>query len=256
MASTELCAPAPKRPEGVWIAGTGAGIAPLRMLADAYASEANSLPIHVPVSIGTSGGLRALEAGEIDLAITARPLTDKERERGLRQHKLASARVVFVTQKTLEEEERALDHDTLRSIYEGKTRTWPDGRAITPLFREEGDSGLRLLRARAPRLGEALSPPTRDARRGLVLHTDQQMRDALLEIDGSIGWLHKGMITTESLPLSPLTVMLEDRTPLEVDLPLYLVTREVEQPDARAFLAFTKSERARKLLESHGYDAP
>ena len=106
------------------------------------------------VSIGTSGGLRALEAGEIDLAITARPLTDKERERGLRQHKLASARVVFVTQKTLEEEERALDHDTLRSIYEGKTRTWPDGRAITPLFREEGDSGLKLLRARAPRLGE------------------------------------------------------------------------------------------------------
>ena len=66
VASTELCAPAPKRPEGVWIAGTGAGIAPLRMLADAYASEANSLPIHVPVSIGTSGGLRALEAGEID----------------------------------------------------------------------------------------------------------------------------------------------------------------------------------------------
>ena len=230
----------------------------MKMLAKAYEEQTDdpNARAFVPVSIGTGGGLRALSAGAIDLAITARSLTPEEMAMGFEEHPLATSRVVFATRR---EALTQIDRATLLAIYRGEQRTWPDGRPITPLFRERGDSSLKLLRAHDPELGEALMPPERDTKRGLVLHTDQQMRDALLEIDGAIGWLHVGMIRTESLPLHPLEVRREDRTTLEIELPIYLV--EAKDKGARRdvierFLSFALGDEARQLLEDHGYRTP
>lgn len=261
--SAQVCAtPRPdiaaSRPEGVIVAGTGAGLSPLKMLARAYAEQTDDPKerVFIPVSIGTGGGLRALAAGAIDLAITARPLEQKEREKGFEEHRLATSRVVFVTRR---EELERLDRATLLAIYRGEQRVWSDGRPITPLFRERGDSSLKLLRSHDPELGEALMPPERDTRRGLVLHTDQQMRDALLEIDGAIGWLHVGMIRTETLPLHPLEVLIEEDRLLEIELPIYLVEAKDKGERREAierFLRFATSEQARHMLEGHGYRTP
>ena len=74
--SAQVCAtPRPdiaaSRPEGVIVAGTGAGLSPLKMLARAYAEQTDDPKerVFIPVSIGTGGGLRALAAGAINAAV-------------------------------------------------------------------------------------------------------------------------------------------------------------------------------------------
>ncbi len=245
------------------VGGTGAGLGLIRELARAYAAhDPSATPTRVPASLGSEGGLRALRDGALDVALLSRQISSPEQAQGLIQRRLAQAPIAFAVGR--DHPARAITRAQLITLYEGHAGA-PSRAAITlALRREDNDSGLLAILAADPALGAALRPRPQDA--PLTWHTDQAMRDAILSIDGAIGWLDLGLI--QQAELRPLTLdgvaptlehVQQGRYPLH--RPIYLVTREGHEARARDLLDFICGEDAATLIAQAGYvptrcDAP
>src|SRR5688500_4621575 len=79
---------------GITLGGSGTGLGTMRVLADAFAQKSPGFQATVVLSLGTGGSIKALAAGAIDLAVTARPL--KPEERALDIEEIEYARTPFV----------------------------------------------------------------------------------------------------------------------------------------------------------------
>ena len=81
---------APVSADTLRVGGTGAASAMLPLIFAAYGRD----QVDVIPSLGTSGGLRALADGVLDIAVSGRPLKSEESARGLTQ--AAAIRTPFV----------------------------------------------------------------------------------------------------------------------------------------------------------------
>ncbi len=84
-ASIALVAASAAAAQAVRAGGTGAALGVVEAVAAAYAASPGGQAIRVLPSLGSSGGLRALDAKAIDLALIARRLTPAETQAGLRE---------------------------------------------------------------------------------------------------------------------------------------------------------------------------
>jgi len=79
------------------IGGTGAAVAVMTRLGAAFAAYQPDLAVEVLPSLGSSGGIRALAGGAIDIAVSARALKPEEEAQGLQAVALLRTPFVFVT---------------------------------------------------------------------------------------------------------------------------------------------------------------
>ncbi len=237
------------------MAGSGSNLALVRALAARFEERTPGARVHVPESIGTGGAVKALSDGAIDLGLGSRPLKEAERQRGLSEVRLCRTALVPVVNPAADVD--ALSHEDLAAIYRGERATWPNGVPIVPLLREPGDSGNDLLIRTYPALGVALKAALR-TELWQVAYTDQEMRDSLHSIPGSIGFLDLSTIRLEGLPLTP--VRLDGAVapvsgsgggyPLVKELTFLL--RGPPSAEAQAFLDFALSPEAAELLARAG----
>ncbi|MCK5335300.1 MAG: substrate-binding domain-containing protein, partial [Gammaproteobacteria bacterium] len=68
------------------VAGTGDSQELLHDLASAFNQQQTQLRVEIPNGIGSKGGIRALIAGKVTMARTARSLKPVEAAKGLKQH--------------------------------------------------------------------------------------------------------------------------------------------------------------------------
>jgi phosphate transport system substrate-binding protein len=248
------------RPAGLAIGGTGAGLAMLQRLARQWEQGSpGGAPVVVVQAIGSAGGLKALREGQLDVAILARPLKEGERD-GLIATPIAATPLVFATRKPAPV--RTVTSEQLIRWYTSPAARWPDsaGTRMTLLFREAGDGGLRAIKQAHPALGEALDHEPRSSGLGVLLQTDQQMRDALLEIPGAIGWIDLGTLSLEGLPLEPLvldgvapTTQALSTGRYKLALSLWLVRRADAPPEVERLVAFASSPAMRAVWAANGY---
>lgn len=185
------------RPEGeLLLAGSGAMLGLARALGQRWRGEAAGRRFHVAASIGTSGAVRALADGAIDVGLAARPLKANERALGLMQTHLARAAVAFAVHPDVRVTN--LSGAQLVDLFEGRTRSWPDGTAVRLLVREPGDSGVRTIAAVRPQLAAAMARAASSGR-AEVLYTDQQMGEALHSTPGAIGPVDAAMVAFDGL---------------------------------------------------------
>lgn len=135
-------------PEILTIAGTGDCQFLLQMLADDFNHAHPNVRVVVPDSIGSTGGVRALLAGNIELARTARPLKGNELAQGLIEYPFANSPVAFVVHPSVKGIDN-LTGEQILGIYSGKYRRWrelggPDAK-IYAVDREPGDSSRNVL---------------------------------------------------------------------------------------------------------------
>lgn len=251
--SGESCVPSPPRPEGILAAGSGTTLPLARALAAAWRKE-HGEPVVVAESIGTSGALRALRDGAIDVGLASRPLRPEE-SRGLREIPLAwTQHGVVVHRDTLA---GTMPLDLLTALLAGDRDTLPDGTPAVVLLRETGDSGNRLLRDRLPELGRAIDEALASGR-WPVCYTDQEMAAALQEVEGAVGFLDLGMIRALGLPLRMVRLVRSDggEVPARSLLkPLSLVLGP--GPDERAVrFAEAAGRRSPTWLWASGYVPP
>lgn len=244
---------APARPEGLILAGTGGGIALMRALTLQWRQhDAQAPATMIPPSIGTSGGFKALKDGAIDAALSARALKAAERDQGLQEHLIGHSPLVFVVPAQLPID--ALTVQNIERYYTRELTSWPNGTPVNLLFREPTDSGLALIKAYSPTLGQHLGKigPNES-----ILYTNQAMRDALLESEGALGWLDLNTLK-DNAPDRLKALRLDGKDPYTdraypLMQPLYLITRGAPSPKLVRLIDFLKTPLAKRLLQEHGY---
>lgn len=106
------------------IGGTGAALATLQILGDAFKKTRAPVTIVIVPSLGSGGGIKAVLAGAIDLAaVIGRPL--KEAERGQGAIATGYARTPFVFATAAATKVLAITLRELPNIYSGDKVTGP-----------------------------------------------------------------------------------------------------------------------------------
>jgi phosphate transport system substrate-binding protein len=238
------CAPVPKA-TGWVIAGSGSNITPMRALLRAWRPGED---VQLPESLGTGGAVAALVDGAIDIGLASRPLSEAERATGVKEHPLARSPIGLLRQ--MRRAGSGLTLEDLIATLDGEPRAWADGTPVTPLLREKGDSGARVVAAAFPALGAAMER-ARQARRWPVLWTDQEMADALVSVDGAVGFLDLGIVRLDRLPLSEVRIG-RDLLAKQLALLTHPRTRG-RDPRTEQLLYFAAGQRAEGLLIQAGY---
>jgi phosphate transport system substrate-binding protein len=248
--------PRARAAEVVRVTGTGTALGAMRRVAAAFEKASPDATVRILPSLGSSGAVKAVADGAIDLALTGRPLKADERAAGLVALPYARSPFVFaagprvgVAGITAEEAVR---------IYRGDLTTWPDGERIRLVLRPRTDVDTALVAALSPAMGAAMDAAL--AREGmLVAATNQDCHEILVRTPGSVGPSSLTQIVTEDPSLHALAwngvePTLENfaagRYPLEKTL--YAVLRTPPSPALRRFLTFLSSREARLVLREAG----
>lgn len=238
------------------LGGSGTLLGPVEVLAEAYKKIHREASIVIVGNLGSSGGVRALLEGAVDIALASRALKPAEKEAGAVAHLLGVTPFVFVVGPG--RPETAITEAELVDIYSGARTRWPDGRLIRLALRPPDDSDNATM--------DALSPAMQRARRAAHaragMHfaaSDQENADYLERTPGALGALGLAVVIAERRQLRPLQLngvapsaeaLAQGRYPLQKTL--YLVVTPAVSPAVRRFLDFVASPKGRALLRSAG----
>lgn len=236
------------------VGGTGSGLGVLRVLGQHYSTLHPEITINVLPSLGSAGGIRALQAGAIDLAISSRSLKEQEKE-NLQELPLGTSPLVFAVHADTPIHD--ITYSLAAGMYSGAISTWLDGSQIRRILRPENDADWVLMRSVSDEMAKALDVAQKT--RGLHLAvTDTDAVSSLEQVAGSFGPTTLAMVLAEMREVRLLS--LAGRQPAEVGAdPGYpmlktfrLIVRSDARPGVLAFMAFIASPEGKKRLAELG----
>lgn len=242
--------------EIVRVGGTGSAVAAMQRVGDALHEVAPDTGLRVLPSLGSTGAIRAVSDGAIDVAVVGRALTPAEQSHGLRAREVARTPFVFAVGPAT----RATDLTTeqLVAIYRGTRTSWQDGQRIRPVLRPASDADSELLGAISAAVAEALREAR--GRPGMLLAVTNTECDQILErTPGAVGPTSLLQIRAEGRPIRALSWngveptlanMESGRYPLKKSI--WVVVREQPSTGVRRLLSFLSSPTGRELLRSLG----
>jgi len=239
-----------RQPGALFVGGTGAGTGPLQKVL-----EGQHRLRFVP-NLGSSGGLKSLAAGAIDIALAARSLSDAEKTQGLVERELFQTPVVFAVNADVPLQRVTLAE--LAALYAGRTVSWSNAAPVRLVLRPDTDSDSKFLKSMSPAMAEALA--LAQARAGAtVATTDADATEALERIAGSLGLTTLGLVRAEGRRLQVLEL---DGVKPGVDTLLarrylygkaiFVVTRGAPSAELQAVFATAFSRRARQAFAGLG----
>ena len=242
--------------DSIKIGGTGTGLGTMKLMAREFNKSRPDAQLIVTPSLGSTGAIRAVLAGAVDIGISARPLTPEENRQGASAR--AYARTPLVVATGAKNNSPGLFLPQLAQIYSGKITHWPDGRPIRLVLRLDSDADTIAMRAFSAAMNTAITAS--QARKGLRrADTDQDNADALEQLPGSLGATTLTQIVTENRALKPLA--LDGVAPTLETLAagryryaktLYLITGRNPSPLATEFVAFIRSPAGQAVLAGSG----
>ena len=245
------------RAEEIRIGGTGSALATMQLLGEAYARTRPGTQINVLPSLGSGGGIKAVLAGVIQIAVTSRPLKDAELKAGAVEIEYGRTPFIFATAVT--NRTASLTLQELADIYAGKTARWPDGTPIRLVLRPVGDSDSDMIKSMSAALRDGLIAA--EQRKGMAFAvTDQDAADMLEKVRGALGPFTLAQLLTEQRKLKALRVNNVEpgaQSIADGSYPyfkqLFMVTTAKTPAAARQFMAFVQSASSRELLLRNGY---
>ena len=239
------------------IGGSGSALGTLRLLADAFEKTHPQASFVIVPSLGSGGGIRALRAGAIDLAVISRPLKDSERGPDVLATEYARTPLVFAVAVTTNVS--AVTTPELVSIYAGERKTWADGQPLRLVLRPDTESDTDILKSMSPGMSQAVTAA--QARHGMITAlTDKANAESLETIPGAVGTTTLAQIFSEKRGLRPLA--LDGVSPSPATLAngkylyyktLFTVSGPKTPPSAHQFAAFVRSPAGRDILEKNGH---
>lgn len=243
--------------ETIRIGGTGVALGGMRILGTAFEQQNAGTTVEVLPSLGSSGGVRALLAGAVDLSVASRALKDKETDKGAVARLYASTPLALVTSEGAQVDR--VTTEELAEIYSGARQTWPSGETIRVVLRPISETDTKILRALSAEMAQAVDAAFE--RQGLVsASNDQENAETLERLPGALGVVAIGQIATEARRLKVLR--LDGSLPNaegsyaqhpEFVKSLYLVTTGSASPVARAFVDYVLSEEGQAILASYDH---
>lgn len=243
--------------ETIRIGGTGVALGGMRILGTAFEQQNAGTTVEVLPSLGSSGGVRALLAGAVDLSVASRALKDKETDKGAVARLYATTPLALVTSEGAQVDR--VTTEELAEIYSGARQTWPSGETIRVVLRPISETDTKILRALSAEMAQAVDAAFE--RQGLVsASNDQENAETLERLPGALGVVAIGQIATEARRLKVLR--LDGSLPNaegsyaqhpEFVKSLYLVTTGSASPVARAFVDYVLSEEGQAILASYDH---
>jgi phosphate transport system substrate-binding protein len=232
------------------VVGTGDGIDLLRALGAAYMADHPETNVIVPPSVGSGGGIAAVNSDKEVLARVARPLSDSEKDAGLIATPVFRLPSAFFVHRSAGVS--GLTSAQLADIYRGKITNWHElGGAdvrIRVVRREEQDSTLLVLRQSMPGWKDlAITEKSKTA------VTTQECSGTVKEVEGAIGF---GPFT-RALEMELVVLRIDGRYPTDRDYPSAVTLSFVHKAatitgDAKRFIGYAKADKARTVLTSMG----
>ena len=224
-------------------------------------AERPGVTVEVVPSLGSSGGIKALLAGAIDVALSGRPLKDEERAKGISARGFARSPLGFATCVDTKTDEITLTR--IADIYAGRIDAWPDGGVLRLVLRPESEFDTDILRRMSSAMASAVESAY--ARPGLIMAaTDQENLESLERIPGSLGITTLGQILAERRHLKLLRLDGTPPTPETLSRgsyrhgkTFYVVSRPEPAPLEAEFAAFLASSEGQTALAGvGGFAAP
>lgn len=232
--------------------GTGSGLELVRQLGNLYAKKHKNLDIQIVPSLGSAGGIKALQAGALDLAITARPV--KPEEKGVENIHLCRTPLVFAVNPATSVSN--ISADDLVQLYGNVSQTWPDEGRVRVVLRPEAETTTKMLRGISPAIDRALS--LAKARPGMIMAvTDQDNLKVIQKTPGAFGLTTLAMVTAEQAKVRivsfngvepTLQAFVQGRYPLVRDY--YLVARTPISDTSQKFINFARSAKGASLIKA------
>jgi phosphate transport system substrate-binding protein len=238
------------------ISGTGTALGTMQQLAIAFERAHPGYAVKLMPNVGSSGAIRAVADGALEIGISGRELEPAEKTRGLVT--MTYARTPFVLAVGPRVSATSITAAELARIYRGETITWPDGERIRLVMRPRYDADTVTIRSISPELDAAMELALR--REGLVVATtNQDCDETLARTPGSIGPSSLTQLLSEQNGLRALhwngtAPTLENLASGAYPLakPLLLVVRATPDRAVRRFVAFLATAEARRILEQTG----
>ena len=239
------------------IGGTGSALGGMHMVAEAFKAQYPNIKITVLPSLGSGGGIKALTAGAIDLALSARPLKEKEQAPEINAIPYSSTAIVFAG--TLETTSQNLTAQQVVDIYSTGNSSPLSGKRVRLVLRPEKETDNTLLLKYIPGMDEALLK-ARSVPGIPIAITDQDTATELESLKNSLGTIALSLIRSEKRSLSVFSLDGVSATPETIrsgaypmTKTFYLVTKPHTSPITDQFIAFLKSEEGARILNENGH---
>jgi phosphate transport system substrate-binding protein len=222
-------------------AGSGSNAPLTEILLEAYSSRHPDVRMHLHEGIGSTGAIRAVADGAIDVGLVSRRLTPEE-SAGLLVVPYARVEVVLGAHPSVTT--ARMTRRELVDLYAG--RPMPASLPRIVIQRERGDSSHRAVERV---LDGFLAANDRAWTASLhrVVYSDESMIQALLETPGATGLVDRGRLVAARLPLHVIEI-----EGLDAEKELAFLVRGGD-PRFEAFAEFCRSEEARALVIASGY---
>lgn len=234
------------------VGGTGAALGTMRVLGEAFARARPGVRINVMTYIGSSGAIKGVAQGTIQVGVSGRAA--KESELGLPVRLVPYAVTPFVLAAHPGVPVAGLSRKQVADIYAGRQTTWPDGSPIRLILRPRRETDNDSLRSVSPEMSDALEAAF--ARPGMrSAATDQDAATAIARTPGALGPTTLALAVSEQRPIKALAI--DDVAPsvaaLESDRyrltkRLYLVLPEKPSAAVDAFVDFVFSPAGHAIL--------
>jgi phosphate transport system substrate-binding protein len=242
------------------IGGAGTALATMRLLADEFTVRNPDVRIAILPSLGSGGGIKAVVAGAIGLAVAARPPDESERKLGAVE--IEFARTPFVLAVSTNAKITSITTREIADIYAGSMVAWADGSPVRIVLRLASDIDTEIIKnmsveIRRGVLIAAARPGTR------IAVTDQEAADDLERLPGAIGPTTLAQILSERRALRALKIDGREPTPKNAAAGVYpyykrlfMVTGAKRTAAAERFIAFVQSPAGLQIIARNGQWTP
>jgi phosphate transport system substrate-binding protein len=244
--------------ETIRISGTGGAMGTMRILGKAFRKSNPGIRVEPIPGMGSSGSIKAVVAGRLDIALSARTLKGEERDQGVVETRYARTPFVFAVNRTLKMTGMTLE--SVAGIYAGK-RDWENGKRIRLVFRSPEDSDVPVLKRMSPAMNAAVDFALR--RKGMIMAaTDEDAAHTIESVPGAFGGTTLSLVLSETPALRVLAldgVVPSVRTMVDRSYPysktFFMVTRKNPSAAVRRFIDFVRSPAGSAILSKYGQAA-
>lgn len=243
--------------EELKLGGSGSCLGTMRLLAEQFQKTHPDVRITVVPSLGSSGGIKAVAAGALDIGLSGRPLKEEERRLGVTA--IEYGRTPFVIATGASNATSSINIEQLAQMYAGKLTVWPDGKPLRLVLRPASESDNEILKGMSPAMNKAVSYAL--GREGMTMAlTDQDSADAIEKITGAVGNSTLALILSERRPLKVLALNGVTPSPEAIADGVYpyyktmfMVMGSKTSQLARDFIGFVRSPEGRNILTQNGH---
>ncbi|AJE02571.1 substrate-binding domain-containing protein [Geobacter pickeringii] len=242
--------------ETVRINGSGSALYVMKPLIKAYAKAHPEVRIEMEKPLGSSGAIKALLAGALDLAASSKVLKAEEVTQGAISREYGRMPLAIVTGKKVPKTN--ITTRELEDIYSGKVKTWPNGEPVRLVLRPDADIDTKILEGLSPAMGKVVKEA--HSRHGMIVAvTDPESDEAVVKTSGSLGAAALPALLVERTPLNVLTLngvkptvksLANGTYPLAKDI--RFITTKHTSSAAHKFIDFVASPQGRAIAEKAG----